>query len=133
MQLSKNIHAKVSKGIGELEYLLEEKPNDQIIKSGLKYGALPLLADLGGSILMNLEGDIFQLGWDDEGPPKPIDPENEVTAIVAGTERYSWLREALPVRNETSQDCPICKGKGKLYSDEVRGAICGECKGLGWK
>ncbi len=133
MKLSENIRSKVRKSVGELESLLKENPNDQIIKSGLKYKALPLLADLGGSILMNPDGDIFHLGWNDEGPAKPVNPENEITSIVAGVERYSWLSDVLPTRNEKNQDCTVCKGKGKLYPDKIRHVFCGECKGLGWK
>lgn len=98
---------------------------------GIHYGALPLFGTLGEVWLLRADGTLWKADSDFGVPLTPL-PENLHTiALVAGAERYSWLKDLLPQRPAEAFICRECGGRGKTGPGNA--LFCRSCNALGWR
>ncbi len=133
MKLPEMIAARVLATIAELKTRSAAEPTDAWAQVACRFDALPLYRDLGGTGCLLPAGQIIQTGWDDEGPPSLVDPALEVAMLVAGVQRYPWLKPLLPTRGVDARRCAVCKGSGVIRIGRGAPMFCGECSGLGWR
>ena len=102
---------------------------------GRTHSAIPLLADLGGAVLLRADGTILELEWDQESELKPRERGEfaNTVPLVAGVERYPWLAALLPRRPADAPACASCDGAGSISPSRGSGRVfCGQCGALGW-
>lgn len=101
---------------------------------GREHSAIPLLADLGGAILLRADGVFLELEWDQETELQPREASEPASTVplVAGTERYPWLAALLPVRPADARPCSACRGTGSIPTNITGSVFCGHCGALGW-
>ena len=94
--------------------------------------AWPVYADMGGSLLIGVDGQVYGLDHSnmEDGPER--DPKWRLQAWVAAAERVPELRAVLPTRSDGVPDCPFCGGAGKITVAKYP-LWCGNCSGLGWQ
>lgn len=129
MEMSGKIQQRINQAIKTLSVNLDKASNTRLIKLAIEVNALPITGLQGGPVFLRANGEMFEYS----NGEKPVSPGRETLALVAGSDRYPWLRELLPQRDKSDIDCPVCKGKGKISYAEVKGMYCLECNGLGWK
>ena len=114
---------------------LASAPSDPVLVEAVRStGAIPVYADIGGTLLLRTDGEILAL---DDGPSAVPRIETDlgwrITAMVVGAEKYSELGRLLPVRPSGIGNCEYCEGRGRVrLGDNDRGPLCGNCHGLGW-
>jgi hypothetical protein len=130
MKLPAHIAAKIAETIANLP----QQPRYHPDWEAREYGAIALMGTIGSTWLLRPDGELFDVDSDFEKPLTPLAEEFHVTAIVAGCERYPWLRELLPRRPANALDCPRCGGGGviKAAEDLGSGVFCCVCDALGW-
>jgi hypothetical protein len=104
-------------------------------RTGHAHAAIPLLADIGGAVLLRSDGTVLELEWDHvtEQRPRHLEEMASTVPLVAGTERYPWLGVLLPPRPTDARTCPSCLGVGRFTPAGGSGRIfCGPCGALGW-
>jgi len=93
--------------------------------------ALPVYADMGGSLFLKPNGEVWVQG--SEGAKSALTLEESphwcLVARLAAVERFPELAELVPIRPVEAADCSDCEGRGRVLNDLVR---CGVCYGLGW-
>jgi hypothetical protein len=102
---------------------------------GHAHSAIPLLADIGGAVLLRADGVVLELEWDQESEQHPRErPELASTVpLVSGAERYPWLKALLPQRPPDAVSCSTCLGGGSIKVEGGKGRVfCGVCGALGW-
>jgi len=107
------------------EYLTDPAAEHRDVAS--RFEALPVYADIGGTLFITPSLQILIMGHDEGALSEECSPEWRLVALVAAAERFSELRELLPTRPSGASDCSVCAGTGRLLS-----ARCGSCFGLGW-
>jgi hypothetical protein len=103
---------------------------------GHRHSAIPLYADIGGAVLLRSDGVFLELEWDQETEhhPRECSDLTSTVPLVAGAERYPWLKGLLPVRPSDARPCTSCQGLGRIVLTNGSGRIlCGVCGALGWK
>lgn len=101
---------------------------------GRELSAIPLLADIGGAVLLRADGVFLELEWDQETEvhPREVAEPSSTVPLVAGTERYPWLVALLPARPADARPCSACRGGGSIHTNISGRIFCGECGALGW-
>jgi hypothetical protein len=114
-----------------IERLIEEcvrNPADPLREIARAHRALPVYADMDGSLFLKPNGEVWFQG--SEGAlALEESPHRCLVARLAAAERFPELAELVPVRPAEAVDCPDCEGRGRVLNDLVR---CGVCYGLGW-
>src|SRR4051812_33696896 len=82
------------------------------------YGAIALMGTIGSLWMMRPDGTLWDVDLDWDKPFAPLPDELHITALVAGAERFPWLKELVPERPATARDCPVCNGGGLLFPKE---------------
>jgi hypothetical protein len=96
-------------------------------------GALPVYADIGGTLFIRPDGTVLCLVHDSDGPPQiERDPRWRLSAYAVGAEKYPDLLLLLPKRGATATDCQSCGGRGRIMIREIE-IGCLHCGGLGWQ
>jgi hypothetical protein len=125
------VSTALSRRISEEIRSLTPEPIGHINYEGIRYQALPLFGTIGQTWLLRPDGTLWrsdsELGLELE--PLPTNLWNQ--ALMAGSERYSWLGEVLPARPADAQDCDVCDGLGR--SPFRYDLLCASCGGLGWR
>lgn len=98
-------------------------------RTACKHSALPLAEGWFAWALLTPEGEILE-AMEDGTVSIAVEPLRTMF-LVAGSERYPELLAMLPVRTDTSADCPRCEGSGRIAhgNGKIR---CHECRALGW-
>jgi hypothetical protein len=110
-------------------------PNDLgLVEVVCASGALPVYADMGGTLFLRPDGEILVLdGGSNHEPQIETDPGWRITAVVVGAEKYPELRRLLPARPSGVEDCEACEGRGQVRVGDIDYRfLCGKCYGLGW-
>ena len=118
-----------------IERLIEEcvrNPVDAMRELARAHRALPVYADMDGSLFLKPNGEVWFQG--SEGDKKSAlrleeSPHWCLVARLAAAERFPQLAELVPIRPAEAADCSDCEGRGRVLNDLVR---CGVCYGLGW-
>jgi hypothetical protein len=104
---------------------------------GRRVGALPLLADLGGALLLRPDGVVLELEWDtpSEGAPRVASERSRRVGIGVGVIERPWLAALLPPRPRDAVPCPMCRGERRVFPRTARPGewfVCGACEAQGW-
>ena len=102
---------------------------------GREHGAIPLLADLGGAVLLRPDGVVLELEWDQhtERHPRELAEPASTVPLVAGCERYAFLKALLPSPPSSAPACSTCQGTGRIFAGISSGHVfCPACGALGW-
>jgi hypothetical protein len=126
----------VQKVIQELvdRWLASPSNDPELAEAVRKSGALPIYADMGGTLFLRPDGEILALDHDSPDTPQiEDDPSWKITAVVVGAEKYPELGPLLPARPSGAANCPECEGRGSFRFRNIdRDLLCGKCHGLGW-
>ena len=106
------------------EWVTHAKANDRGLVSA-DGSALRIYADMGGSVFIRPDGSL--IGETESRVPEAVDAVWQTVALVVGARTHPELRELLPKRTATAEDCARCNASGMLH-----GSVCGRCSGLGW-
>jgi hypothetical protein len=130
MRLPETIAEQISIAVSQLD------PEGNLPdRAGRAHAAIPLLADLGGAVLLRSDGTILELEWDQATEQQPRERAElaSMVPLVAGAERYPWLGALLPPRPAEANNCPSCLGAGKIIpAGGGGGFFCGLCNAMGW-
>jgi hypothetical protein len=86
----------------------------------VRFGGLGVYGDIGGALVLRLDGSVLEVGWDDEAAAE-AGPGWQLIALAAASYRYPELAALAPERPPTAQPCWKCSGPG-----------CEYCFGMGW-
>jgi hypothetical protein len=109
---------------------LVPEPVGHINFEGLLHRALPLFGTIGEVWLLRADGSLWRADSDAGLALEPLPQSLRTMALVAGAQRYTWLRDLLPSRPADAIDCTSCGGVGRLGSE--RAVFCDACGALGW-
>lgn len=126
-----NISPAVSRQIEDAINRLAPEPLGHINFEGLRYNALPLFGTIGEVWLLRADGSLWRADSDMGLALEPLPEDLHTIALVAGTERYAWLRDLLPSRPAEAIDCTVCHGLGRRGIDNA--FFCQPCGALGWR
>jgi hypothetical protein len=110
---------------------LKPEPLGHVNYEGLRYHGLPIMGTIGEVWLLRPDGTLWSCDSESGRELESLPPHLQTTALVAGTERYPWLRELLPARPATGIACAMCRGRGRIGPDP--GVFCPSCSALGWQ
>ena len=112
-----------------IERVTNGEGGEAFAQTARAHNALPLAEGWFAWALLTETGEVLEAGED--GSVSPAKEPLRTMFLVAGAERYPELIVLLPVRTNTSTDCPRCEGTGRMRhgSGKVR---CHECRALGW-
>jgi hypothetical protein len=106
-------------------------PADDTRASARTHRALPVYADVDGTLFLTPTGEVLMKRGQDANAP--LVPEQSaharVVALIAAAERFPELAEIIPARPASATTCQDCEGEGKVLNGMIR---CGNCSGLGW-
>jgi len=104
---------------------------DTMGKTAREHRALPVYADIGGSLFLKPNGDVWFQSSESVNSALKLEesPHWRLVARLAAAERFPELAELVPIRPAGAADCSDCEGRGRVLNDLVR---CGVCYGLGW-
>ncbi len=94
-----------------------------------KIEALPVYADMGGTLFLRTDLDVYAINIKGEGVE--ADPAWRCTAYVAAARLFPELAALRLPRPATASDCWMCR----RLADRGHGSpcdVCGVCHGLGW-
>ena len=117
-----------------IERLIEEcvrNSTDSMGETARAHRALPVYADVGGSLFLKANGEVWFQGSESGNSALKLEesPHWCLVARLAAAERFPELAELVTIRPAEAADCPDCEGRGRVLNDLVR---CGVCYGLGW-
>jgi hypothetical protein len=117
-----------------IERLIEEylrNSADSVRESARAHRALPVYADIDGSLFLKPNGEVWFQAGESVGSALKLEesPHWCLVARLAAAERFPELAELVPIRPAGAVDCSDCEGRGRVLNDLVR---CGVCYGLGW-
>src|SRR5258708_7175352 len=79
-----------------------------------------------GSVLVSMDD-----GWDQPNAPppwwRPATILERTASLVIARKRIPEVAELLPSRPPGAEDCPRCKGTGRIFQE----VVCMDCGGLG--
>lgn len=101
---------------------------EEIVRSSR---ALPVYADLGGTLLLRTDGEILSLPHDASSATVETASSWKLAALVAAVEKHPELAFLLPARPSEASDCSDCSGRGRITIGTSQ-ARCAQCCGLGW-
>jgi len=110
---------------------LAPEPVGHINFDGIRYHALPLFGTLGEVWLLRSDGSLWKADSETGVPLQPLAEELRTMALVAGVQRYEWLKDLLPSRPTDASECSKCGGLGRLGPNSA--LFCHVCGGLGWR
>jgi hypothetical protein len=97
-----------------------------------RWSLLPVYEDMGGTLALDAEGQVFVLVHDEPGPPeRERDEFWRLTALVAASSQFPELAHLKPAPPQDAVSCPTCSGSGFLPVDSFP-YHCGYCRGTGW-
>jgi hypothetical protein len=110
-------------------------PNDPVLVKAVRAsGAMPVYADMGGTLFLRPDGEILFL--DDvssDAPQIETNPGWRITAVVVGAEKHPELGRLLPARPPGIGNCEDCEGHARVRIGDIDYYfLCGTCHGLGW-
>jgi hypothetical protein len=128
MKIPTEIKIKLLELINSESVLQPKLLIEQVAK---KINVLPIFTDSGGWCGLNLNGDVVSALWE---KPFEIRVENNKRicnlVLFQGIKNYPELSDLAPVRKDTDEICPDCKGTGTYPLPHLNiGCYCG---GLGW-
>jgi hypothetical protein len=98
---------------------------------GVRYQALPIFGTIGEVWLLRADGSLWRADSDFGAPLEPLPESLRTVALVAGANRYPWLRELLPTRPAEATICGDCGGMGRTGPGDA--LFCRSCGALGWR
>jgi hypothetical protein len=115
-------------------WLASPSNDPELARAVRNSGALPVYADMGGTLFVRPDGEILTLEHDStEAPQIEADHGWRITAVVVAAEKHPELGGLLPTRPVGAADCQECQGRGTLRIPNIdRDWLCGKCYGLGW-
>ena len=134
LELSADIVEKVRRRLNGLEEDWGEQPTD-VLNIARRLRALPVLLDMGGFYGLREDGTVIAVGWDSSaGEERTTSLRERDLALLAGSERYQFLRPLLPVRSTSDRKCLVCDGTGIEPNAAAAGLtnVRCWCGGLGW-
>jgi hypothetical protein len=99
-----------------------------------RHGALPVIWDIGGVVLLTPDAKVLDVGWDDRAPTENADPLARNRALFQGARRFPPLASFVPPRPADARTCPHCNGTGTPIDipAATRGNLICFCGGAGW-
>ncbi|AMV23875.1 hypothetical protein VT84_05640 [Gemmata sp. SH-PL17] len=107
--------------------------NDLLDRVVRELVALPVYADMGGTLLVAADGEVYCLDHDSIEVRREHDPGWQLLARTAVAEIAPELRVLLPDRPPSAPDCAVCSGSGHIQATPTHRCWCGTCWGLGWR
>jgi hypothetical protein len=101
-------------------------PDDR--KLVAKTGALPVHADIGGTLLLTPDLRVLSCAHGSDQVSEEGRAKWTLLALRLASERFPELAELRPRRPADARECPVCSGSGTLFGR----LCCGQCSGLGW-
>ena len=97
-----------------------------------RWSLLPVYQDMGGTLALDTEGEVFCLVHDEPGPPERERDEGwRLKALVEASLHSPELAHLKPLRPQGAVTCPACSGSGFLTIGDMT-CGCGRCHGTGW-
>jgi hypothetical protein len=127
MGIPLNLSARIQEEISKLQ----PEPIGHINYEGVRHNALPLFGTIGEVWLLRPNGSLWKADSDMGVDLQPLPEELHTMALVAGAERYPWLKELLPTRPDDAVTCGECGGRGRIGPGDA--AFCRACSALGWR
>jgi len=94
-------------------------------------GGLPVHADMGGALVVTVEGKILLLDHDTDGIEETADEATVRFARTLASRMHPALASWAPVRPADARICEACGGTGVLELAK-RSFHCGKCSSTGW-
>lgn len=112
------------------EYLAEPDPHN--LRSVVeKFGALPLVGDMGGMFALRPDGEVISYGWDEPHDVAVLrDARLRNAVLFRGSMKYPELGALVPARPTDAIPCPHCEEVAAIQR-EIKNIVC-FCGGLGW-
>lgn len=108
---------------------LEESSRGEFAK---RWSLLPVYEDMGGTMALDAEGQVFTLVDGEPGPPKlELDEGWRLTALVEAASQFPELAHLKPPPPQDAVTCTTCSGSGFFPLLSFHG-LCGQCHGTGW-
>jgi hypothetical protein len=126
MKIPPAMVAQIEREIAELK----PKPLGHINYEGIHHQALPLFGTIGETWLLRGDGSLWRADSDWSLALQPLPVDLHTIALVAGTDRYPWLRDLLPSRSVGAITCSDCGGRGRVGPGNA--LFCRSCNALGW-
>jgi len=121
-----------------VEYLRTAGDGQPEVAAARAHHALPFWRDIGGCLLLQPNGTILGLEWDnpslvDSVADTPRDRKLVHAARASAAERFPDISGLRPERGPDVKICPSCGGTGRLtrFGEPPVNVVC-ECGGLGW-
>jgi hypothetical protein len=91
-------------------------------------GALPVHADMGGTLLLTPDLRVLSCAHDSSQVSEEGGAKWTLLALRLASERFPELADLRPRRPADAYVCLVCSGSGQLFGR----LWCGPCSGLGW-
>jgi hypothetical protein len=131
LQKKHRMSTTVSQQIDEAIAGLSVEPIGHINFDGQRYAALPLFGTLGEVWLLRPDGSLWRADSETGSRFEPLPVHLHTTALVAGLQRYPWLKQLLPQRPANASSCNSCGGQGRIGPENT--LFCHICGALGWR
>ncbi len=141
LNLSEDLKNRVAKTLaGDLS------PRYPMDDEAASHGAIALWGTIGLIVGLRPDGTLLQFSEEFDVPLSPVPEDHEISSLVLGSRRHTWLESVLPIRSNGTPDCDFCKGIGFLKPTKKSGVygphpkaredwksvLCPTCQGLGW-
>jgi hypothetical protein len=129
--ISAELSAQIQQRLAE--YLADDAPDPLGLRTIVaKFGALPLVLDMGGAEALRPDGEVITFAWDEPHEPAVVrDRRLRNIALYRGSLKYPELAPLVPVRPTNAVACTHCEELAAIRR-EVRDIVCYACGGLGW-
>jgi hypothetical protein len=105
-------------------------PNPHFREAAALTRGVPVHADMGGTLVIDLDGDVVAINGED-GSVSKVDDAWRLVALTKAANLFPELAELRPQRPPDANTCAACKGCGavKLFGHSLD---CGVCYSTGW-